>query len=100
MDSGVEFVVTDNPHASKLTVHILAAVAQHEREAIAQCTKDALAAAKARGQRLGNPELGALFRRIDILADAARLYFPDDGTNVSGERIGGLAILHAPLTAF
>jgi DNA invertase Pin-like site-specific DNA recombinase len=57
MDSGVEFVATDNPHANKLTVHILAAVAQHEREAIAQRTKDALAAAKARGQRLGNPGL-------------------------------------------
>jgi hypothetical protein len=32
MDSGVEFVAIDNPHANKLTVHILAAVAQHERE--------------------------------------------------------------------
>jgi DNA invertase Pin-like site-specific DNA recombinase len=39
MDSGVEFVAVDNPHANKLTVHILAAVAQHEREAIAQRTR-------------------------------------------------------------
>ena len=31
MESGVEFVAVDNPHANKLTVHILAAVAQHER---------------------------------------------------------------------
>src|SRR5215469_434135 len=38
MDSGVEFVAVDNPHANKLTVHILAAVAQHEREMIAQRT--------------------------------------------------------------
>jgi DNA invertase Pin-like site-specific DNA recombinase len=36
MDSGVEFVAVDNPHANKLTVHILAAVAQHEREMIAE----------------------------------------------------------------
>jgi DNA invertase Pin-like site-specific DNA recombinase len=58
MDSGVEFVAVDNPHANKLTVHILAAVAQHEREMIAQRTRDALqAAAKARGKRLGNPKL-------------------------------------------
>jgi DNA invertase Pin-like site-specific DNA recombinase len=59
MDSGVEFVAVDNPHANKLTVHILAAVAQHEREMIAQRTRDALQAAKARGKRLGNPKLAA-----------------------------------------
>src|SRR6516162_4186183 len=45
MDSGVEFVAVDNPHANKLTVHILAAVAQHERDLISQRTKDALQAA-------------------------------------------------------
>jgi DNA invertase Pin-like site-specific DNA recombinase len=55
MDSGVEFVAVDNPHANKLTIHILAAVAEHEREAISERTKAALAAAKARGKRLGTP---------------------------------------------
>jgi hypothetical protein len=30
MESGVEFVAVDNPHANKLTIHILAAVAEHE----------------------------------------------------------------------
>jgi DNA invertase Pin-like site-specific DNA recombinase len=56
-DSGVEFVAVDNPHANKLIVHILAAVAHHEREMIAQSTKDALQAANARGVVLGNPKL-------------------------------------------
>ena len=35
MDAGVEFVACDNPHATRLTLHILAAVAEHEREMIA-----------------------------------------------------------------
>src|SRR5271157_5318661 len=49
MDSGVEFIAVDNPHANKLTVHILAAVAQHEREIISARTSAALKAAKAPG---------------------------------------------------
>ena len=57
MELGVEFVAADMPHANKLTVHILAAVAQHEREMISERTKAALAAAKKRGQQLGNPNL-------------------------------------------
>jgi len=57
MESGVEFVAVDNPHANKLTVHILAAVAQHEREMISERTRNALQAAKARGKVLGNPKL-------------------------------------------
>ena len=43
----------DNPNATRLTLHILAAVAEHEREMIADRTKAALRAAKARGTRLG-----------------------------------------------
>jgi len=66
MDSGVEFVAVDNPHANKLTVHILAAVAQHEREIISARTSAALKAAKARGKRLGNPKLSEARRRASI----------------------------------
>jgi hypothetical protein len=36
LDSGVEFVAANNPHANRLTVHILAAVAEHERAAISE----------------------------------------------------------------
>jgi DNA invertase Pin-like site-specific DNA recombinase len=56
MESGVEFTAVDMPSANKLTLHILAAVAEHEREMISARTKAALAAAKARGVRLGRPD--------------------------------------------
>ena len=54
-DSGAKFVAADMPEANTLTVGIMALVAQHEREAISRRTKEALKAAKARGQKLGNP---------------------------------------------
>jgi DNA invertase Pin-like site-specific DNA recombinase len=74
MESGVEFVAVDNPHANKLTIHILAAVAQHEREMISERTKAALQAAKKRGQRLGNPGIAeaAKLGRAALKANARR----------------------------
>jgi DNA invertase Pin-like site-specific DNA recombinase len=59
MDGKVDFVCCDMPEATRLTIHVLAAVAEHEREMIAKRTKDGLAAAKARGKILGNPKLAA-----------------------------------------
>src|SRR5712671_4210340 len=53
MDSTVPFVACDNPHANRLTLHILAAVAEAEALAISQRTKAALTAYKARGGKLG-----------------------------------------------
>ena len=82
MDSGVEFVAVDNPHANKLTIHILAAVAQHEREIISARTSAALKAAKARGKRLGNPKLSDARRH----AAAART---DERKSVLRERFAG-----------
>ena len=62
-ESGVDFVACDNPHATPLTIGILALVAQTEAEAIASRTVAALQAAKARGQRLGNPNGAEALRR-------------------------------------
>ena len=67
----MEFIAVDNPHANKLTVHIFAAVAQHEREIISARTSAAPKAAKARGKRLGNPMLSEA-RRNAVVATKER----------------------------
>lgn len=59
MESGVEFVAVDMPQANKFTVHIMAAVAEQEAEAISKRTKAALAAAKERGTQLGGRRVSA-----------------------------------------
>lgn len=67
MDSDVPFVAADNPHATRFTLHILAAVAEHEAEAISLRTKAALKAAKARGKALGGArERGHVFGKADV----------------------------------
>lgn len=58
MESGVDFVACDNPSANRLTLHVLAAVAENEAEAISQRTKAALQAAKERGIQLGSSRPG------------------------------------------
>ena len=68
MESGVEFIACDMPTANRVTLHIMAAVAEDEARRISQRTKDALAAYKARGGKLG----GARANSVSHLDDAAR----------------------------
>ena len=54
-DKALEFKVAQMPYADKFQLHIYACLAEQERDFISQRTKAALAAAKARGQKLGAP---------------------------------------------
>jgi DNA invertase Pin-like site-specific DNA recombinase len=65
MRAGVKFVAVDLPEATDLTIHVMAAFAEHEAKRISQRTKDALAAAKARGVILGSAGPANLSRNIE-----------------------------------
>jgi DNA invertase Pin-like site-specific DNA recombinase len=56
-ESRVRFIAADMPDANEAMVGFMAVMAQYERQAISDRTRAALAAAKARGTRLGNPRL-------------------------------------------
>ena len=69
MKSNIEFICCDNPNATPLTLHILAAVAEDETRRISQRTKDALAAAKERGVELGKNGKHVLSKQNKASAD-------------------------------
>ena len=69
MESKVEFVAVDNPHANRLMLHLLAAFAEHEREQISTRTKEALKAAKKRGVVLGKHGKSILSKQNKQSAD-------------------------------
>jgi DNA invertase Pin-like site-specific DNA recombinase len=90
--AGVRFVAADMPEANEMVVGIMAVVAQAERKMISQRTKAALAAAKARGQRLGKPEN---LRN----QDAGRIQGRAKRTMIAGERAADLRPIIADLRA-
>lgn len=61
-ESRVQFICADMPEANEMTIQIMAVMAQHERKMISQRTKAALAAAKERGVKLGNPHGAAYIK--------------------------------------
>jgi DNA invertase Pin-like site-specific DNA recombinase len=73
--AGVDFVAADMPSANRLTVGIMAMVADEERRMISRRTKDALAAARARGTRLGGDRgnLPAVAKKGALASVAARI---------------------------
>ncbi len=69
--AGVDFVAADMPTANRLTVGIMAMVADEERRMISKRTKEALAAAKRRGTKLGGFRGAKLTRKAREAGSAA-----------------------------
>jgi DNA invertase Pin-like site-specific DNA recombinase len=72
IETGVDFVAVDMPNANKVMVQIHAVMSEHERDMIAQRTRAALQAAKARGVVLGTAGPANLRRNIEERRDRAR----------------------------
>ena len=96
MEAKVDFVACDNPHANRLTIHILAAVAEDEARRISDRTRAALAAYKARGGILGAARPGA-----PRLSEEARVRGAQGGGQAARERAdvayADLAVMMAEL---
>src|SRR4051812_2059324 len=90
--AGVDFVAADMPTANRLTVGIMAMVADEERRLISKRTKEALAAAKARGVRLGG-------NRGAVISDEAREVSREARHAESEARAADLAPVIAELQA-
>lgn len=104
-DAGTKFIAADMPEANELTIHIMAAMAQAERKAISIRTKEALAAAKARGQKLGNPMGARAFGpymgnkpAVDAIKGKARSFARDVMPIIEAVRAEGHTTLRAIAT--
>lgn len=98
MEAGVEFTAVDFPQANRLTVHILAAVAEHEAKMISERTKAALQAAKARGKVLGgyrgvSPDKAAYEASLSIRKASAKARAADLAPVIAQLRAEGVTSL-------
>lgn len=100
MEAGADFVAVDNPTANRLTIHVLAAVAEDEARRISERTKAALKAYKVRGGKLGaqHPKCKPLSkdaaekgrrRGAEATAEQAKLAYRDLVPEIEAMRKGG-----------
>lgn len=71
-NSGVDFAACDCPDLNTMTFGVMVTMAQYERELISQRTRAALAAAKARGVKLGSPKGRFESKEIMLMGAKAR----------------------------
>ena len=92
MQSKVKFVACDLPEANDLTIHIMAAFAEHEAKRIGERTKAALAVAKAKGTVLGATGPANLKRNLEERAAVADAFAERLRREVRGMQAEGLAV--------
>ena len=92
MQSKVRFVACDLPEANDLTIHIMAAFAEHEAKRIGERTREALAAAKRRGVVLGITGVANLERHLRKRKAAADSFAERLRREVRGMQIEGLTM--------
>lgn len=89
--NAVKFVACDMPEANDLTIHIMAAFAEHEAKRISERTKDALKAARARGTRLGVAGAANLRPNLEIRQAAADGFAQKMRGQIEGFKLRGLS---------
>lgn len=100
-EAGVDFVCVDMPDANRLTVGIMALVAEDEAKRISERTKAALAAAKRRGTKLGGYRAGAKLTAkarqmgCKAVAERADARAADIAPTISKLRAAGVTSLRA-----
>lgn len=91
LETGCDFVAADMPQANKVMIQMHAVMSEWERDQISARTKAALAAAKARGIRLGIAGKNNLKRNIEDRKNAADLFATSLSGLIQSFKVSGLS---------
>jgi DNA invertase Pin-like site-specific DNA recombinase len=91
LETGCDFVAADMPQANKVMIQMHAVMAEWERDQISKRTRDALAAAKARGVRLGTAGAANLKPNVEARQHAADAFADKLSGVVAGFRARGIS---------